>query len=96
MFRIPAFFPFLSVLLCRRLDAIGANSLVFDRRREAFLHQEAMWTVENTARGIDCVYYHFGSQSEGTTTPGLQSDIDMLISPNGVNIMLRWSDWIGG
>jgi len=37
--------------------------------------------------------YHFGSQSEGTTTPGLQSDIDTLIAMNNVNIMYRVSDW---
>jgi len=96
MFRIPAFFPSLSVLLCRRLDAIGANSLVFDRRREAFLHREAMWTVKNKAKGLNTVCYHFGSQSEGTTTPGLQSDTDSLISVNNFNIMLRWSDWKRG
>jgi len=95
MFRIPAFFPSLSVLLCRTLDAIGANSLVFDRRREAFLHREAMGTVGCQATGLDCVHYHFGSQSEGTTTPGLQSDTDTLVSFN-VNIMLRWSDWKRG
>jgi len=96
MFRIPFFFPSLSVLLCRRLDAIGANSLVFDRRRETFLHREAMWTIKSQAEGSNCVYYHFGSQSEGTTTPGLQSDTDTLISFNDVNIMLRWSDWKRG
>ena len=42
------------------------------------------------------VFYHFGSQSEGTTTPGLLSDIDTLISHNHINIMLRWSDWKRG
>jgi len=96
MFRIPPFFPSLSVLLCRRLDAVGANTLVFDRRREAFLHREAMWTITDQAKGQNFVAFHFGSQSEGTTTPGLRSDTDMLISINDINIMLHWSDWKRG
>jgi len=96
MFRIPAFLPSLSVLLCRTLDAIGANSLVFDRRRETFLHLEAMETVRSKAKGLNTVFYHFGSQSKGTTTPGLRSDTDTLISIKDFNIMLRWSDWKRG
>jgi len=96
MFRIPPFFPSLSVLLCRRLDAVGANTLVFDRRREAYLHREAMFTITQQAQGHNFVAFHFGSQSEGTTTPGLRSDTDMLVSVNDVNIMLHWSDWKRG
>jgi len=96
MFRIPPFFPSLSVLLCRRLDAVGANTLVFDRRREAFLHREAMRTITVQATGNNDVWFHFGSQSEGTTTPGLRSDTDTLISMNEFNIMLQWSDWKRG
>ncbi|KAH3870349.1 hypothetical protein DPMN_033531 [Dreissena polymorpha] len=40
--------------------------------------------------------FHFGSQSEGTTKPGLQSDIDILYSNNDVNIMRVWGDWEAG
>jgi len=96
MFRIPPFFRSLSILLCRRLDAIGANSLVFDRRRETFLRREAMWSIVCQAHEHRSVAYHFGSQSEGTTTPGLQSDTDTLISLRNVNIMMHWSDWKQG
>jgi len=96
MFRIPPFFPSLSVLLCRRLDAVGANTLVFDRRREAFLHREAMSTTTDQAEGHNFVAFHFGSQSEGTTTPGLRSDTDTLFSYNIINVMLHWSDWKRG
>ncbi|KAH3770353.1 hypothetical protein DPMN_171638 [Dreissena polymorpha] len=38
-----------------------------------------------------CVF--FGSQSEGTTIPGLQSDIGFLFSNKSVNIMRVWEDW---
>jgi len=96
MFRIPPFFPSLSVLLCRRLDAVGANTLVFERRREAFLHREAMETITEQTQGTNVVAFHFGSQSEGTTTPGLQSDTDTLMSVNDFNIMLHWYDWKRG
>ncbi|KAH3897387.1 hypothetical protein DPMN_021575 [Dreissena polymorpha] len=37
--------------------------------------------------------FHFGSQSEGTTTPGLLSDIDILYGRNEVNIMTDWEYW---
>jgi len=96
MFRIPPFFPSLSVLLCRKLDAVGANILVFDRRREAFLHREAMDTLTSQAQALNGVWFHFGSQSEGTTTPGLRSDTYTLISMNDFNIMLHWSSWKRG
>ena len=43
---------------------------------------------------VEC--FHFGSQSEGTTTPGLQSDIDILFSYNILNIMKVWGDWKAG
>ena len=40
--------------------------------------------------------FHYGSQSEGTTTPGLKSDIDFLMSSNNTNIMSVWGDWEAG
>jgi len=55
-----------------------------------------MWTITDQARGLNSVAFHFGSQSEGTTTPGLQSDTDTLVSLNDFNIMLHWSDWKRG
>jgi len=66
------------------------------RRTETFLRRETMQTVCCTLMGRDCTAYYFGSQSEGTTTPGLQSDIDTLYALNDVNIMFRLSDWKWG
>jgi len=43
--------------------------------------------------GCDGTFYHFGSQSEGTTTPGLLSDTDMLFTENHFNIMYSIADW---
>ncbi|KAH3691000.1 hypothetical protein DPMN_191485 [Dreissena polymorpha] len=47
-------------------------------------------------RGIHVECFHFGSQSEGTTIPGLQSDIDVLFSNIKANIMRVWGDWKAG
>ncbi|KAH3748730.1 hypothetical protein DPMN_183180 [Dreissena polymorpha] len=42
--------------------------------------------------GEKCYCFYFGSQSEGTTTPGLNSDIDLLQSDKKIIIMKDWSD----
>ena len=46
--------------------------------------------------GLDCTVYHFGSMSEGTTTPGMNSDTDTLITDNDMNIMYTLEDWDRG
>ncbi|KAH3770374.1 hypothetical protein DPMN_171659 [Dreissena polymorpha] len=40
--------------------------------------------------------FYFGIKSEGTTTPGLQSDNDVLYNSNVVNIVRAWEDWKTG
>jgi len=93
---VPAFFLYLSEVLYFVLDCVGVNTWVVKRRRDTFLHREAMWDVSSQLKGRDTTTYHFGSQSEGTTTPGLQSDTDMLITFNYWNIMYSMSDWQQG
>jgi len=68
------------------------NPWVVERRRHTFLHREAAWDVQAHLGGFDDTPFHFGSQSEGTTTPGLQSDTDLLYTRNRVNIMFSWAD----
>jgi len=60
------------------------------------MHREAAWDVDVHQAGYDETTFHFGSQSEGTTTPGLQSDTDQLRTFNNVNIMYSWADWQQG
>jgi len=96
MIRIPHFFAALSELLYAALDAIGVNTWTVARRTDTFLRRETMKTVRFKLMGPNITAYHFGSQSEGTTTPGLQSDIDLLYSYDDVNIMFRLSDWKQG
>jgi len=90
------FFSALSELLYAALDAIGVNTWIVARRTETFLRREVMMRLWSKLAGADCTLYHFGSQSEGTTTPGLHSDIDMLYTTSDVNIMYILSDWKQG
>ena len=93
LFRVPAFFLHLSELLYHVLERVGVNAWVVERRRHTFRHREAMMDVEDNLTGLDTTTFYFGSQSEGTTTPGLQSDTDILFTRNNVNIMYTWADW---
>jgi len=93
---VPAFFHHLSEVLYQVLECVGVNPWVVERRRHAFLHREAAWDVHHHQAGLDTTTFHFGSQSEGTTTPGLQSDTDTLFTRKEVNIMYSWADWQQG
>ncbi|KAH3808970.1 hypothetical protein DPMN_137332 [Dreissena polymorpha] len=65
-------------------------------RRGTFLRRERMETIQLHLNGSYVECSHFGSQSEGTTTPGLNSDNDFLISNNIKNIVTNWRDWEDG
>ncbi|XP_052776035.1 uncharacterized protein LOC128213953 [Mya arenaria] len=92
----PDFYRIMSLRLSRALSDIGVNRWMVRRRRRTFLMIEANETIKYKLRGRDVTCFNFGSQSEGTTTPGLNSDIDQLISLNDVNIMSSWSEWEAG
>jgi len=91
---VPAFFHHLSEVLYQVLECVGVNPWVVKRRRHTFLHREAAWDIR--FHHDNMTHFHFGSQSEGTTTQGLQSDTDMLCTHNKVNIMYSWADWQKG
>jgi len=93
---MPAFFHHLSEVLYQVLECVGVNPWVVERRRHTFLHWEAADDVVAHQEGCDTTTFHFGSQSEGTTTPGLQSDTDKLFTHNNTNIMYSWADWQQG
>jgi len=93
---MPAFFHHLSEVLYQVLECVGVNPWVVERRRHTFRHREAAEDVDDHQPGCDTTTFHFGSQSEGTTTPGLQSDLDQLLLYNHVNIMYSWADWQQG
>jgi hypothetical protein len=85
-----------SLRLFTILEDIGVTDFTTQERRTTFQQQEAMKTLtyrliygENTQK---CFY--FGSQIEGSTTIGMESDIDaMLCDP--AHVILDMNDWIG-
>ncbi|WAR20119.1 hypothetical protein MAR_001957, partial [Mya arenaria] len=92
----PDFYRIMSLRLSRALSDIGVNRWMVRRRRRTFLMLEASETIFNKLQGRDFTSFYFGSQSEGTTTPGLNSDIDTLTCINIINIMSSWSEWEAG
>ncbi|WAR20103.1 hypothetical protein MAR_001941, partial [Mya arenaria] len=92
----PDFYRIMSLRLSRALSDIGVNSWMVRRRRRTFLMLEADNTINRKLQGHDVTIFYFGSQSEGTTTPGLNSDIDILFCYNDTNIMSSWSEWEAG
>ena len=85
-----------SDVLYQVLECVGVNPWVVERRRHTFSHREAAEDVHEHQKGFDVTNFYFGSQTEGTTTPGLQSDTDLLFTPHYINIMYTWDDWQQG
>ncbi|XP_060569994.1 uncharacterized protein LOC132728358 [Ruditapes philippinarum] len=87
----------LSLMLSEVLDDIGVNERMVMRRRRHYMLKE---TLENIMyRLIDTfnmTQYYLGSQSEGTTTRGLDSDVDILVCSHVYNIIQDWSEWEHG
>ncbi|KAH3775992.1 uncharacterized protein LOC127844946 [Dreissena polymorpha] len=93
---IPEHFAELSIRMSEALDESGAGKETVLERRRTFLWREQMEKIAMKLQGRNVECFHFGSQSEGTTIPGLQSDIDLLISFNNENIITEWEDWKAG
>ncbi|XP_052766913.1 uncharacterized protein LOC128207812 [Mya arenaria] len=82
-----------SLRLSRVMGDIGVNSWMIARRRRTYLRIEKMENVHSFMRDENATIYIFGSQSEATTTLGIESDIDQLICDNNEHISLDWSEW---
>jgi len=90
------FYGVMSLRLIAALEDLGVTELIIGRRRHTFLQEESADTLTYQIHGRPCVCYHFGSMTEGTTTPGMGSDIDTLICDDRVNIMSGRPDWKRG
>jgi len=86
----------MSLRLIAALEDLGVTKLMVGRRRHTFLMDESVMSVAIHICGRKTVYYHFGSMTEGTTTPSMGSDIDTLVCYTSVNIMSGWPDWKRG
>jgi len=83
----------MSLRLIAALEDLGITELIIGRRRHTFLQEESLLTWVEQICGRPHVCYHFGSMTEGTTTPGMGSDIDTLYCNESVNIMSGRPDW---
>jgi len=90
------FYNVMSLRLIAALEDLGVTELIIGRRRHMFLQDESAGTLANHICGRPCVHYHFGSMTEGTTTPGMGSDVDTLYCNDSVNIMSGQPDWKRG
>jgi len=90
------FYGVMSLRLIAALEDLGVTELIIGRRRHMFLQDESMLTWVEQICGRPHVCYHFGSMTEGTTTPGMGSDIDTLCCKESVNIMSGRPDWKRG
>ena len=90
------FYDLMSRRLIAALEDMGVTELIVGRRRHAFLQNESVRSISSMLGGENDVIYHFGSMTEGTTTPEMGSDIDILYSIDKVNIMSGWPEWERG
>jgi predicted nucleotidyltransferase len=71
------------------MDDIGVNERIVFMTRRAWLLHESM-------NDVNAIAFHFGSQSEGSTTTDLDSDIDILICLETKQVIQDWIEWKPG
>ncbi|XP_060606815.1 uncharacterized protein LOC132759110 [Ruditapes philippinarum] len=96
MFQKPEEREHLSLMLSEVLDDICINERMVKKRRKVVMLIETMSNMAWKSKGDNFSLYCLGSQSEGTTTPGLQSDTDMVYCNNEYNIIQDMSEWERG
>ncbi|XP_052252981.1 uncharacterized protein LOC127859518 [Dreissena polymorpha] len=82
-----------SVALANALNDIGVNVETIQLRRATWLYIEALFTIKEKAMDSDVDVYIFGSQTEGTTTDDMHSDMDMLKNDRTVSVIYDIADW---
>ena len=82
--QVPAYYKPLSLRLFSVLDDIGASEEVRKVRMESQVTREILRTVHWQPQ--DSVYY-FGSQADGTTTEGMESDADVVYILNNLPVV---------
>ncbi|XP_052766972.1 uncharacterized protein LOC128207843 isoform X2 [Mya arenaria] len=85
-----------SLRLSRVIGDIGVNRWMIARRRKTYLRREIIINVPAMLRDCNNTNYIFGSQTEATTTAGMESDTDFLHCDNTVCVALDWCYWQHG
>ncbi|XP_053374962.1 uncharacterized protein LOC128547181 [Mercenaria mercenaria] len=96
MFHTPDYYYNISMRLSEVLDDIGVNENIVMKRRRTSLLTETVSTINSRANGKQWTVNNLGSQSEGTTTIGLQSDADTLCCIEDMIVIQDWSEWTPG
>jgi len=79
--------------LSRVLDDIGVIQDMTDLRRHIHLLYDTLWTIGGKLQGGNESQYIVGSQSEGTTTVGMDSDTDNFVILNNHLVVFDWAEW---
>ncbi|XP_060598007.1 uncharacterized protein LOC132751785 [Ruditapes philippinarum] len=93
MFPAPHYREQLSLMLSDVLDDLGVNKRIVMKRRKLMKMEETMETIAFRSARTNLTSYILGSQIEGTTTMGLESDIDRVNFDNNVNVIQDLSEW---
>ncbi|XP_060568761.1 uncharacterized protein LOC132727341 [Ruditapes philippinarum] len=93
MFQSPDYSNTLSLKLSEVLQDVGVNEEIVLKRRRVSMLMENIGTVSWRSVGITSTEYYFGSQSESTTTNGLNSDTDTMSVIHDYNVIQNWSEW---
>ncbi|KAH3784123.1 uncharacterized protein LOC127842177 [Dreissena polymorpha] len=81
-----------SAALAKALSDIGVNKETIQLRRTTWLYIEALLTIYHQAAGGDSDVYNFGSQTEGSTTEGMNSDVDALFCHRNFPVIQNIAD----
>ncbi|XP_060568762.1 uncharacterized protein LOC132727342 [Ruditapes philippinarum] len=93
MFQSPEYSNILSLKLSEVLEDVGVNEEMVMKRRRVHMLAENIHTVSLKSICENRTVYNFGSQSEGTTTIGLNSDTDILLLDYDYNVIQDWAEW---
>ncbi|XP_045182613.2 uncharacterized protein LOC123541255 [Mercenaria mercenaria] len=93
MFHTPEHCHDMSLRMSEVLEDIGINERMVLKTRKAVLLEETMYTVTPRATNNQITVFNFGSRSEATTTPGLKSDLDNLVSLDYFIVINDLSEW---
>ncbi|XP_045156672.2 uncharacterized protein LOC123523104 [Mercenaria mercenaria] len=96
MFQASDYIETVSVRLSEVLADIGVDERIVLKSRRTWMLTESTNNSANQLQDKNHTAYFLGSRSEGTTTPGLESDTDCLICKNNFNVVQDWSGWQPG
>ncbi|XP_060602813.1 uncharacterized protein LOC132755890 [Ruditapes philippinarum] len=84
--------PTLSLKLSEVMSDIGIREEIVLKRKRSYMLMETLNTITCLIQGKKITTYNLGSQSEGSTTIGLDSDIDTLFGYHDFNFILDWKE----